>query len=50
MLVERLGRREVHETEAPGVVIGDDPIVIEDENDVIVLWILRAFVMELAGR
>ena len=50
MLVERLGRREVHEAEAPRVVIGDDPSVIEDENDVIVLRIFRPLVMELAGR
>ena len=50
MLVERLGRCKVHEAEAPGVVIGDDPTVIEDENDVIVLRILRPLVMELAGR
>ena len=43
MLVERLGQREVHETETPRVVIGDDPVVIEDENDVIVLrYLLNA--------
>ena len=40
MLLQRLGRREVHEAEASRIVIGDDPTVIEDENDVIVLRIL----------
>ena len=49
MVGERLGRRQIHEAEPSRVVVDDDATVIESENDVVVLWIFRALVMELAG-
>ena len=40
---------EVHEAEAARVVVGDDLAVIQMQDDVVVLRVLRALVMERAG-
>ena len=47
---ERVAADEIHEAEAPRIVVGDDLAVIEMQHDVIVLGVLRALAMECAGR
>ena len=42
--------RQIHEAEASRIVIGDGLAVIEMQHDVIVLRVLRALAMEIAGR
>src|SRR5208337_4946924 len=50
MAFERPDPDEIHKAEAARVVEGDGLSVVEMHNDVVVLRILRAFVMEFARR